>query len=87
MTRPISGRCRKKSSSRKYSRTRGDNGTSSGGRPKMFIQSLFPLSVNIRRLIHPPMLWPITTIGFIFGNRFSTASSSLRKIAAEYGNG
>src|SRR5438034_8302521 len=40
-----------------------------------------------QRLMQPPMLCPITTIGLSFGNCFSTSSSSSRRIAAEDGYG
>ena len=37
-----------------------------------------------KRLMQPPMLCPMTTIFLCIGNRFVTASSSRRKIIAEY---
>ena len=83
ITRPISGRCWKMSASVKSFLLSGDRGTCSGGFLKTFIQSLLPVSVMRSRLMQPPMLWPITTIGLRSGKRFSIASSSRRRIAAE----
>jgi hypothetical protein len=35
------------------------------------------------RLMHPPMLWPMTVIFLFIGKRFSIASSCWRRIAAD----
>ena len=83
ITRPISGRCLKMSASVKIFLPSGESGTCSGGLLKSFIQSLSPVSVMSNRLMQPPMLWPMTTIFFRSGKRFSAASSSCRRIEVE----
>ena len=83
MTRPISGRCSKMSASVRSFLLSGERDVCSGGFLKKSIQSLSSASVMSSRLMQPPMLWPITTIGLRSGKRFSIASSSWRRIAAE----